>query len=628
MSDNLQEVTKKYLKSPNTDYAILINGEWGSGKTFYLRRTLMPFIETLEYSKDEKGKPQYFTTTYISLYGLTTTTEIADKILFNMNPGLTKVLSIGTSVLGKLIEKKGGIKIDKEVKSFISLYNIPKHRVLIFDDLERVESKTLNEVLGFINSYTEHEHLKVIIVANEAELKKKSQTEKIDYKEAKEKLIRFTFSFAASVEKSFPSLIDQYTESYILFLNENKDIIFDAFRSAEYANLRTLNFILDTFSLIHEYITIESKLPDKFASQALERFLFSLTLYSVEYKKHHDDLKLSHLKSLTYTGALTAKQFALRAGIDRNSLTKMEENKTKSDEVQYKELIEDTYLENTRVPFYFYDWLRPLTHSGILLKQKLVEDYKKIHAELQDVEVKPAYQKMKKLENVLVLENSELLELLPEVLLEVENGAYKLDEYVPLFNLLEEYEANIPNLISIDEKVIDIFKNGIDKSVNHSDFIIRLHYRTRGPESITEKSKLIMTHAMQANETLLAKKEVRLAERIKEAMSPFNILKFQSVIDDNNDLQLPFFHLIDVDSFYNFIVSLNNSEKKDLIQILRTMTYRYFDHNPALQKELAFFRDLQTKLDTTNEVLVSKTHCMWLSNICKEIVADLAQRFR
>jgi predicted AAA+ superfamily ATPase len=33
-------IIKDYIKEPNTDYAILINGAWGSGKTHFLKNSV------------------------------------------------------------------------------------------------------------------------------------------------------------------------------------------------------------------------------------------------------------------------------------------------------------------------------------------------------------------------------------------------------------------------------------------------------------------------------------------------------------------------------------------------------------------------------------------------------------
>ena len=35
-----------YVKSKNTDYAVMINGKWGSGKTYFWDKELRPAIES------------------------------------------------------------------------------------------------------------------------------------------------------------------------------------------------------------------------------------------------------------------------------------------------------------------------------------------------------------------------------------------------------------------------------------------------------------------------------------------------------------------------------------------------------------------------------------------------------
>lgn len=58
------------------------------------------------------------------------------------------------------------------IESFLPINN----SILIFDDLERCDC-SINEILGYINSFVEHEKMKVIIVANQEEIGK-SVTEK------------------------------------------------------------------------------------------------------------------------------------------------------------------------------------------------------------------------------------------------------------------------------------------------------------------------------------------------------------------------------------------------------------------------------------------------------------------
>ena len=59
--DDLIESILDYVRSDYTDYAIMINGEWGSGKTYFWNNQVKKKIESLKLN----GKK--FTTIYMSL---------------------------------------------------------------------------------------------------------------------------------------------------------------------------------------------------------------------------------------------------------------------------------------------------------------------------------------------------------------------------------------------------------------------------------------------------------------------------------------------------------------------------------------------------------------------------------
>ena len=76
------EVLEEYVNNPKKQYAILIDGEWGCGKTHFIKN---------EYIKKEDANK-----VYISLYGVKSKEEINKKIYY------------------AIIDKK--IKINKKVK--------------------------------------------------------------------------------------------------------------------------------------------------------------------------------------------------------------------------------------------------------------------------------------------------------------------------------------------------------------------------------------------------------------------------------------------------------------------------------------------------------------------------------
>ena len=47
----LVDIIKNFANQENTDFAILINGNWGSGKTFFLRKVVAEEVKKVKASK-------------------------------------------------------------------------------------------------------------------------------------------------------------------------------------------------------------------------------------------------------------------------------------------------------------------------------------------------------------------------------------------------------------------------------------------------------------------------------------------------------------------------------------------------------------------------------------------------
>lgn len=62
-----------YLKKDKTQTAIMLTGEWGSGKTYYIEKDLVPFL------KDNKA-----TSVVVSLYGLDDISMISKSIYMEL----------------------------------------------------------------------------------------------------------------------------------------------------------------------------------------------------------------------------------------------------------------------------------------------------------------------------------------------------------------------------------------------------------------------------------------------------------------------------------------------------------------------------------------------------------------
>ena len=117
------EIIKNYILNPNNDNAIMLDGEWGSGKTFFIKNEVIEELTGLEKESDNKKKKVKFI--YISTYGVKDAREIDsklfDKIIGDLLPGKIRKFH-------KVIEK-GISSIYDIIKAFKELPNIPKDSI-------------------------------------------------------------------------------------------------------------------------------------------------------------------------------------------------------------------------------------------------------------------------------------------------------------------------------------------------------------------------------------------------------------------------------------------------------------------------------------------------------------------
>ena len=84
MNESVFSFLNYYTSSPNPQYAVMLRGNWGSGKTFFIQRWLKSFEQKSNQPADENGielKP-----IYISLFGMGRIVEIKNALDRKLNP--------------------------------------------------------------------------------------------------------------------------------------------------------------------------------------------------------------------------------------------------------------------------------------------------------------------------------------------------------------------------------------------------------------------------------------------------------------------------------------------------------------------------------------------------------------
>ena len=266
------------------DYAVLVKGAWGSGKTFFIKN----YKEQLK--KDGK---KYL---YVSLYGMVSCSEIEDQFFQQLHPLLSsKSMAITGKILkGALratlkVDLDGDGKPDATVSSQIPDMNIPDYLkgtdecIIFFDDLERCNIE-IETILGYINHFVEHQGLKIIVIANEEEVLRKYKGEESEnsYLRVKEKLIGKTLCVVADVDDAIDDFIEKVDEPESkMFLQKNKTFVAAIYSISNYENLRNLKQAIWDFERIYKLLPEKAKAID---ALVLEIMSF-LLVFSFEIRK-------------------------------------------------------------------------------------------------------------------------------------------------------------------------------------------------------------------------------------------------------------------------------------------------------------------------------------------------------
>ena len=178
----LNNYIKHYLEEDKTHTAIMLTGEWGSGKTYYIENQLTEFLQD-----DKKNR-----CIIISLYGLEDISEISKSIYMELRmkpPIKDSEIFATTKIIAKTVVKNviGRFGIDANM-SEDDLQNIYSSvdldgKLLIFEDLERSNIEIV-KLLGYVNNLVERDGVKVLLVANENEILNK-QPESFNFDFAK-----------------------------------------------------------------------------------------------------------------------------------------------------------------------------------------------------------------------------------------------------------------------------------------------------------------------------------------------------------------------------------------------------------------------------------------------------------
>lgn len=255
MNENITSFLDVYMRTPDPQYAVMLTGRWGCGKTFFVNQ----WLKTLEVSDEDREEVIYLKPIYVSVYGMSTLAEIKTEIDRKVNPfyysKTAKVLKTAAKFASKIVFKTDlTVDEDREIKASVSgsldimsLFEsgseeVKGTRFIVFDDIERTFIP-INILLGFINFFVERCKFHVLIIGDESKLE--GDNLKI-YSDFKEKTVGRQFEILPNVDAA----LDSYIEDYGLdkFIRKEREYIIRCFRATTYNNLRLLRQCLYDFN--------------------------------------------------------------------------------------------------------------------------------------------------------------------------------------------------------------------------------------------------------------------------------------------------------------------------------------------------------------------------------------------
>lgn len=289
MNEDIIRFLNRYKDDPDPQYAVLLDGKWGCGKTFFIKS----WLDTFQTENEDELTPMY-----VSLFGVQTIKQINDTINGLLFPFMnSKVYKIGKTFTKMVAsaalrfnvdydgDKKSDGTVDFKLDPLMDLLNDKKkelkgRRILIFDDLERANIG-VKELYGYINRFVEHNRFKVIVVCNSTEI-----TDIETFNRFREKVIGRTFEIHSDIDAAINSFANEIPVSY--FVQRHILAIKEAFKLTGYSNLRVLRQSIRDFNQIFQGIHIDNGNP--YQNKELFHFLIRFVVLYSEMSTSNKDI--------------------------------------------------------------------------------------------------------------------------------------------------------------------------------------------------------------------------------------------------------------------------------------------------------------------------------------------------
>ncbi|MDO5555755.1 MAG: P-loop NTPase fold protein [Clostridia bacterium] len=615
--EDLVESILDYVRADYTDYAIMINGEWGSGKTYFWNNKIRNKIESLQLNGRQ------YTTIYMSLYGISNLEDISKKIFIETTQLMDKNMR-------KYMNSTGQQAIPEYAKTGLDMANLfgvtqngdkidyskffsTDDKILCFDDLERANVDVI-DILGYINNFVEHDHIKTIIICNEKELSTKLKStnlemktfiatylldkegdlsktdkpmvEKIqdkieyvfdkanDYERIKEKLIGATFEYIPEFNYIINGILIRYENNadLIRFLRENTNFIVSTFNKSGTRNLRILKHALDDFKKIYEMV---NKYYPNTNYRILQTMLIFTIAISFEIKagKITKDKFINIIDNEEYKSILVSSRVLL----DNRQF--------------YIKEFDNNYYYNFKSEYRFFKFVEIYVRTRIF-DMKVFKKNMEVIINTVDTEKLPGYKRLLT-EEYWKISDDQFPNIIEEVLADIKEGKIELLDTVKIFIYFTYFVKK--GLIEYDIKTIrGIFFNGMNIAALKSEYC---ENATQEIEQIVIYEKTpeindVLNHFHMINRALKDKMYTERAEEIFKCI-PMKMEMFYERFD-KECMNIPIFKYYDP---YQMFQRISCASNEDIVSIKEKLLDRAEKYTKELELETKNIKQLKQVID-------------------------------
>ncbi len=617
--EDLVESILDYIRAEYTDYAIMINGEWGSGKTYFWNHKIKPKIEAMQVN----GKK--LTPIYMSLYGISNLEEISKKIFIETTQLMDKNLK-------KFMNSNGASSIPEYAKTGLDMANFfgvtqngdrvdyaqffsTDDKVLCFDDLERANVDVI-DILGYINNFVEHDHIKTIIICNEKELSTKLKNSNLemktfiatylldkenklniktdkpmverirdtieyvfdkanDYERIKEKLVGETFEYAPEFNYIINGLLMRYENDadLIRFLRENTALITSTFNKSGTRNLRILKHALNNFKKIFDTVTKSYPNTNHRVLQTMLIFTIAIS-FEIKAGKITKDKFVNINSNEEYKSVLVSS----RVFMDNRQF--------------YIKEFDNNYYYNFKAEYRFFKFIEKYVRTRIF-DMKIFKENMEVIRDTVDTNQLPGYKRLLT-EEYWKIPDDQFNNVIDETLDYVKNGKIEIIQIVKLFSYFAYFIKK--DLINYDMRTIkSVFFNGMNISSLTSTYCANVDEELSQvaiEDEFEPDMEEILEHFNEINMQLKTKMYNEKAEEIFKYI-PMKMEMFYDKFD-KECMNIPIFKYYDPFQAFQRISCASN---EDIVTIKEKLVDRANRFKREIEEEIPNIRKLKQIMD-------------------------------